>query len=172
MPAYVRLVAQERQVAVIDIDGVLADVRHRLHHVTRRPKDWEAFFAAAHHDPPLAEGLEVARRLGEAFEVVYLSGRPERCRRDTEQWFARHDLPEGELRLRREGDRRPARLVKVDELHRLARDAEVVVLVDDDTEVCDAARRAGFDVMPATWMPEEPEEAAALRVAQEDEGRT
>lgn len=164
--------AQERQVAVIDIDGVLADVRHRLHHVREQPKDWEAFFAAARHDRPLAEGLEVARRLAEAFEVVYLSGRPERCRRDTGRWLARHELPEGELRLRKEGDRRPARLVKVDELRRLARDAEVVVLVDDDTEVCDAARRAGFDVMPATWMPEEPEEAAALRVAQDDEGRT
>lgn len=164
--------AQVRQVAVVDIDGVLADVRHRLHHVQRAPKDWEAFFAAARHDQPLAEGLEVARRLAEAFEVVYLSGRPERCRRDTEQWFARYGVPDGELRLRREGDRRPARLVKVDELRRLARDAEVVVLVDDDPDVCDAARRAGFDVMPATWMPEEPSEAAALRSAQEAEGRT
>ena len=34
-------------VAVLDIDGVLADVSHRLGHVQRRPKDWDAFFAAA-----------------------------------------------------------------------------------------------------------------------------
>lgn len=159
----------------MDIDGVLADVRHRLRHVrgdAGRPRNWDAFFAAAPEDPPLAEGLEVARRLAEAYEVVYLSGRPERCRRDTEEWFARHGVPAGELRLRREGDRRPARVVKVGELRRLARDAEVVVLVDDDPEVCDAARAAGFDVLPATWMPEERDQAAALRRAQEDEGRT
>ena len=43
--------------AVFDIDGVLADVRHRLHHVTARPKDWDAFFGAAPDDPPLREGL-------------------------------------------------------------------------------------------------------------------
>jgi hypothetical protein len=165
-------VGTRRQVAVIDIDGVLADVRHRLHHVKQRPKDWDAFFAAARDDEPLAEGIEVAQRLGEAYEVVYLSGRPEKCRRDTEDWFDRHGVPAGELRLRRQGDRRPARLVKVDELRRLARDAEVIVLVDDDPEVCEAARSAGFDVLPATWMPEEPDEAAALRTAQEDEGRT
>ena len=81
-------------------------------------------------------------------------------------------MPAGELRLRREGDRRPARVVKVGELRRLARDAEVVVLVDDDPEVCEAARAAGFDVLPASWMPEERGDAAALREAQEDEGRS
>jgi len=32
----------------VSIDGVLADVHHRLHHIARRPKDWPAFFAAAH----------------------------------------------------------------------------------------------------------------------------
>ena len=37
-------------VAVVDIDGVVADVRHRLHHVADRPKDWRSFFAAAADD--------------------------------------------------------------------------------------------------------------------------
>lgn len=156
----------------MDIDGVLADVRHRLHHVATRPKDWQAFFAAAPQDPPLAEGLEVVRRLAEVYDIVYLSGRPEQCRRDTEAWFARHDLPAGELRLRPARDRRPARLMKVDELRRLSADAEVVVHVDDDPQVIEASRAAGFDVLPATWMPEEPLEAEALRAAQEDEGRS
>ena len=41
----------QQRVAVIDIDGVLADVGHRLHHIQGRPKDWAAFFAAAGDDP-------------------------------------------------------------------------------------------------------------------------
>ena len=44
----------------------------------------------------------------------------------------------------------------------------VTVLVDDDTAVLAAARAAGFDVLPATWMGDAP----ALREAQEEDGRT
>lgn len=158
----------DRMVAVIDIDGVLADVRHRLRHVTQRPKDWRAFFAGAADDPLLAEGAETVRRLADVYEVVYLSGRPEGLRGVTDRWFRHHDLPTGELLLRPPGDYRPARFFKVETLQRLAERSTVVVLVDDDPRVLDAAREAGFDVLPATWMGEH----SALREAQERDGRT
>ena len=156
-----------RQIAVIDIDGVVADVRHRLHHLEGR-KDWGAFFRAAPRDPLLDVGFETVTKLAEVYDVVYLSGRPEFCRADTERWFTKHSLPEGELRLRPRGDHRPARLFKVDELRRLQKRAPIAVLVDDDPLVCDSAREAGFDVLPATWMGEAP----LLIEAQETEGRT
>ena len=158
----------QRPIAVIDIDGVLADVRHRLHHVKDRPKDWVAFFAAAPDDPPLDKGLETARRLAEVCDVVYLSGRPEHCRQDTLDWFEKYDVPPGELILRRRGDYRPARVTKVETLDRLSERATVSVFVDDDPLVCEAARAAGYDVLPADWMPEQP----TLLEAQEVEGRT
>lgn len=157
-----------RPVAVIDIDGVLADVRHRLHHVTGRPKRWSAFFAAAAEDGLLAEGEHTVRRLAEVCDVVYLSGRPERLRRVTASWLGRFDLPEGPLLLRPEGDSRPSRVYKLEALRRLAATATVLVLVDDDPRVLEAAREAGFDVLPATWMGEH----SSLREAQERDGRT
>lgn len=155
-------------IAVVDIDGVLADVRHRLHHVRAAPKDWAAFFAAAPDDPVLPQGRVTAARLAEVFEIVYLSGRPEHCRDDTVAWLARHGLPAGRLLLRPLGDRRPARLLKVERLRALAADRPVAVLVDDDPLVLEAAREAGFDVLPADWMPEDD----ALRRAQEVQGET
>lgn len=155
-------------VAVVDIDGVLADVRHRLHHVQSSPKDWAAFFAAAPEDPLLEQGHDTATRLAEVFDVVYLSGRPERCREDTLAWLRQHGLPDGELLLRPPGDHRPARLLKVEVLDRLAADRRIAVLVDDDPLVLDAARRAGYDVLPADWMPAD----QTLRDAQEVEGET
>ena len=154
--------------AVIDIDGVLADVRHRLHHVRERPKDWRAFFAAAPDDPLLDEGSRVVRALAEVHQVVYLSGRPESCRADTMAWLGRQDLPEGDVHLRPHDDRRPGRFFKVDVLRRLARHREIAVLVDDDPLVCEAATAAGYDVLPATWMGEQP----ALLEAQEVDGET
>ncbi len=157
-----------RMVAVVDIDGVVADVRHRLRHVTDRPKNWGAFFAGAADDPVLSEGEETVRRLAEVYDFVYLSGRPERLRQVTERWFRRHGLPPGSLVLRPADDHRPARFLKVEVLRRLAETRTVVVLVDDDPRVLDEARQAGFDVLPATWMGEH----SALREAQERDGRT
>ena len=167
---------------VFDIDGVLADVRHRLHHVAARPKDWDAFFAAAPSDPPLAEGLAAAQAAAQAGQrIVYLTGRPQRCRADTTAWLAQHGLPEGQLFMRDDADRRPARLTKVAALRRLARTHTVSALVDDDAAVVAAARAAGFTVLHATWMAPDIEgvdsapgqgSQEVLFEIQESEGRT
>ena len=157
----------QRGIAVVDIDGVLADVRHRLHYLEGQ-KDWGGFFRAARKDPLLQVGYDTVLELAGVYEIVYLSGRPEHCRRDTERWFDKHGMPDGELRLRPHRDMRPARLFKVEELRKLQQRAPVAVLVDDDPQVCEAAMAAGFDVLPATWMGEAP----LLIQAQEDEGRT
>jgi phosphoglycolate phosphatase-like HAD superfamily hydrolase len=157
-----------RPLAAFDIDGVLADVRHRLRHVERRPKDWEAFFAAAPDDPPLAPGVALVLESAKDCEVVYVTGRPERCRADTLAWFDKHGLPAGRLSMRGGRDRRPARIAKPELLQRLAAGRVVAVVVDDDPAVCAAYEQAGFPVLRAEWMGSEP----ALRQAQEDEGRT
>ena len=139
--------------AVFDIDGVLADVRHRLHHVASRPKDWDAFFGAAPLDPPLAEGLgAVATAARAGHVIVYLTGRPERCRRATLAWLADQGLPAGELFMRDDSDRRPARMTKVATLRRLSRRYRVGAFVDDDAAVVEAVRAAGVPVLHAQWM--------------------
>ncbi|WP_395574691.1 hypothetical protein [Streptomyces sp. BK79] len=155
-------------VAVFDLDNTLADTAHRQRFLERRPRDWDAFFAAAPHDPPLEEGIALARESAEECGIVYLTGRPERCRRDTLDWLAAHGLPEGPVHMRGDADRRPARRTKLEILRRLARTHEVRVLVDDDDLVCDDAERAGFTVVRARWAAR----SAALRAAQEREGRT
>lgn len=168
--------------AVFDIDGVLADVRHRLHHVAVRPKDWAAFFAAAPADPPLAAGLAAVAAAHEAgHRIVYLTGRPERCRDDTLAWLAAHGLPGGPLHMRGDADRRPARVTKVATLRRLSRQHRIAACFDDDAAVVAAIRSAGFPVHHADWMGDDAEglgEApgasahAVLFEIQEGDGRT
>ncbi|MEU9291247.1 hypothetical protein AB0D57_43165 [Streptomyces sp. NPDC048275] len=159
---------RSRPLAVFDLDGTLADTAHRQRFLEREPRDWAAFFAAAPQDPPLAEGVALALKRARDCEVVYLTGRPERCRRDTVDWLAAQGLPEGRIWMRRNDDRRPARRTKLDILRGLARDREIRVLVDDDELVCDEAERAGFKVVRARWGTA----SAALKDAQEREGRT
>lgn len=157
-----------RAYAAVDLDGVVADVRHRLHHLEVGRKDWDAFFAGIPDDPVHPEGLAVAQELAREHDLVYLSGRPERTRAATEEWLDRHGAPAGTVLLRRDGDRRPARITKLAILRRLARERPVAVLVDDDPAVCRAAREAGFTVMEATWSRPEP----TLFDAQERLGET
>jgi phosphoglycolate phosphatase-like HAD superfamily hydrolase len=162
-------------VAVIDLDGTVADVRHRLHHLQRRPKDWDGFFRGIPDDKPLAEGVAVARTLAQGHQLVYLTGRPERHRAATEAWLRRHDLPPGQLMMRRDGDRRPARVAKLALLRRLAAQRRVAAFVDDDPAVCAAARDAGFPVLVAEWATDADNDSGGpleLWAAQEEDGRT
>lgn len=163
-----RDVPSSRPLAVIDIDGVVADVRHRLRFLERRPKDWVRFFAAAPLDPPLPEGLARVSELMVDHEIVYLTGRPERCRQDTLDWLAAHGIGGHPVLMRRNGDHRPARRTKLRHLDRLAARARVAIVVDDDPDVCAALRAAGYPVQHADWMTR----PATLHVAQEVEGRT
>jgi hypothetical protein len=165
-------VDDELPIAVIDIDGVVADVRHRLHHISRRPKDWDAFFAAATHDPPHPEGLGVVRTIAEGHEIVYVTGRPERTRGATVEWLDRHGIGGHRLVMRPEGDRRPAAQVKAQLVARLARGRRIGIVVDDDAQVLAAMRAAGHPVFPADWERRALDESAALTAAQERDGRT
>lgn len=158
---------------VFDIDGVVADVRHRLRFVERKPKDWDSFFAAMDADGPLAEGITMAQEHAAAgHRIVYLTGRNEDYRRLTLGWLARHGLPEGRLVMRRSDDRRPARVFKPAALRRIAADARVVAVVDDDDAVVAVLARDGWPVVHAAWMTADVEAQATLFDAQEIDGRS
>ncbi|HEX4427956.1 MAG TPA: hypothetical protein VHZ96_01670 [Frankiaceae bacterium] len=159
---------EQRPVAVIDVDGVVADVRHRVPHLERRPRDWDAFFAAAGDDTPLAVGVSRVQALAADHDIVWLTGRPEHLRTTTLDWFARHDLPSGRLIMRRGNDRRPAKIVKRAELRRLAAGRKVDIVIDDDPAVVSALAADGWPVELADWIPYAPE----MGTAQEESGRT
>jgi len=153
---------------VLDIDGVVADVRHRLHHVAGRPKDWPAFFAGTAADPPLSCGTRLARELAAAHDIVWLTGRPEHLRATTADWLAANRLPAGRLQMRSEGDFRPAPEFKLAVLIELAAGREIGVVVDDDPAVVAAVGAAGLPTRLADWVPYSP----TLGAAQHREGRT
>jgi phosphoglycolate phosphatase-like HAD superfamily hydrolase len=154
--------------AVFDVDGVLADVRHRLHHLQRSPPDWRRFFAAAGDDPLLPPGVHLLRRSARRHPIAYVTGRPESLRRVTRDWLRSHDLPAGRLLMRPSGDHRPARIVKLELLVQLTVEAPIALVVDDDPEVVETLRRTGLTVRHATWVVRD----AALRAAQDEDGRT
>jgi phosphoglycolate phosphatase-like HAD superfamily hydrolase len=154
-------------IAVFDIDGVVADVRHRLHLLEKRPKDWSAFFAAAADDPGLEQGINRVLAAVAHHELVWLTGRPNSLRAVTRRWLADHGLPGAELIMRSQRDFRPAPVLKLAELNKL-RARQVELFVDDDAKVIAAASHAGFPAVLADWMDAPP----VLSQAQDQAGRT
>ena len=134
-------------IAGVDIDGVLADPTHRLHHLSTRPKNWQRFFASVDKDAPLPEGKRLVSQLQEdGIALVYVSGRPEFLRRATVNWLDRHGFPQAPLYLRPRGDFRPAPVLKQEVYRRMAEEFEIRQIVDDDERVVETLRTAGFPV--------------------------
>lgn len=160
--------------AVFDVDGVVADVRHRVHHLNGPWKDWDAFFEDAHVDPLLAPGAQLVERLAREHDIAWLTGRPEWLRRVTERWMDAAGLPHEALFMRPPHDFRPARFYKLDMLQRIEARHPVGVgaFIDDDPDVIETVSAAGFPAMLAEWVPRNGSIGATLREAQEKLGRT
>jgi len=132
------------EVVVFDIDGTLADVSERVHHVRRKPKNWTAFFAGIVQDKAIRSMVRLCNLLHDAgVRIVLCSGRPERYRPQTASWLAREGVRYDELRLRRDGDRRSDTIAKREMVADLDRD-RVLFIVEDRSSVVEMWRAEGF----------------------------
>ena len=132
---------------ICDLDGSLCEITHRLRHVTNGGHDWDAFFAGIPHDDlcePIAEILHAFNVIDE-HAVLLVSGRPEKCRNDTEAWLSRHRIDYDELRMRPDNDSRPDHVVKMEILDAILRDGyEPFLVIDDRISVVEAWRARGL----------------------------
>lgn len=132
------------EIVVFDIDGTLADVSARLHHIRRKPKNWKAFFAGMPEDKAMHAIVRLCNLVYDAgVRVVLCSGRPEEYRPQTVEWLAREGVCYDELRLRRNGDRRSDTIAKREMLEGLDR-ATILFVVEDRASVVEMWRAEGL----------------------------
>lgn len=130
---------------IFDLDGTLADIRHRLHHIRSQQKpNWPAFFDACVNDSAhnyvvlLNELIAQASRWRydsnewSAITVIICSGRPETHRAETEKWLADHGIFYRELLMRAEGDYRADTIVKREMLDAIRGQGYNVLFAVDD----------------------------------------
>lgn len=128
---------------LFDIDGTLADLTHRLSHIQKEPKDWNAFFDACADDAPIGHIVELATMLSIHSRVVFVSGRSDRVRDVTMDWLRDRGLF-GPLYMRRDGDHRPDDIVKGELLEEILGDGwKPVMAFDDRNQVVEMWRSRG-----------------------------
>lgn len=145
----------------VDIDGVLADISHRLDFINGEQKNYDRFYGACmaqdkaiKHNIAWIAGL--ARQSG---TLAFITGRPERTRELTRLWLKEYAIdillrhfnndpehPSVNIFMRKDGDHRPSPQVKTE----LVRDAysyhlenwtyndqTTVMILDDDEDNLD-----------------------------------
>jgi hypothetical protein len=140
-------------VVVFDIDGTVADCRHRQHYAVADPPQWDAFFAGSNVDMPLPQGVALARQYAAHDNLAWLTGRFERYRDLTTAWLRDLGLPTTRLHMRPDNDLRPVQVFKAERLSQLAGENDILLVVDDDNRVVATLRKAGWPVHHARWMP-------------------
>ncbi|GAB3161860.1 hypothetical protein GCM10027258_79670 [Amycolatopsis stemonae] len=144
----------DRPVAVLDVDGFVADGSWRLPLLVPQPatasrQAWAAFFDAAGADRPIPSGVALAHHLAADNDIVWLTARSDRIYQLTADWLRQHELPDGELVMRPNDDLRPSPVWKLEQLHLIAAVRSIAVVVDDDHRVLKMAAEQGFPVQLA-----------------------
>ena len=152
-----------KDIIVCDLDGTLCNIDHRLHFVqvaegaprvansgsiTYPRKDWDSFFNGVPNDTvnePVLEVLDRFKSAQQIYEIVFCSGRPERCRADTVEWLEAYvGYGHYELYMRQDGDFRSDDIVKQEILDKHIDKERVLFALDDRNQVVDMWRRNGL----------------------------
>ena len=136
-------------VVLVDLDGTMADIGHRLHHVKQEPKDWQGFFRAIPDDTPREEVVNIVRGYWKrGYQIMFVSGRPETYRGHTELWLSPVFPHYMALFMRRWGDHRPDTTVKEEMLTTYFQDRSWVYrVIDDRKSVIEMWRSYGLNVV-------------------------
>lgn len=138
----------EQPAFICDIDGTVADNKHREHFLHRSPKDWDGFFAEAFKDEPKSNVLDIASylRLVCGWRFVFVTGRNEQQRDITVQWLREHAVRYDHLYMRAADDRRPDHEIKREiYVHDIEPHFDVKLVLDDRTSVVKMWRELGLE---------------------------
>jgi hypothetical protein len=132
------------EIVIFDIDGTLADISGRRHHVEKRPKDWEAFFRGIPQDKAIQSMVRLCNILYQSgIKILLCSGRREQDRTATVKWLTQEGVQYHELILRRDNDKRSDTVVKREMLAGLDR-SKILFVVEDRSGVVEMWRSEGL----------------------------
>lgn len=137
----------QKKTVIFDIDGTLADIRHRRGFLEGDKPDWNRFNAAMGDDTPNGPVVTLYKTLWETggFDIILTTGRNEKFRSVTEQWLIWNEIPFGRMIMREDNDNRADHIIKEEILNQLLSEGQQIEFtVDDRQQVVDMWRRNGI----------------------------
>ncbi|WP_298916072.1 HAD family acid phosphatase [uncultured Algimonas sp.] len=122
---------------IFDMDGTLADIAHRVHHVRRKGrKDWTRFHEGISEDRPNKAVVSLYMTLWHSgdYDLQIVTGRNEAHRGATEDWLDRHGIPFNRVTMRADRDFRSDIVVKQEILERFIEEGRTVLFAVDDRD--------------------------------------
>ncbi len=137
-------------IILFDLDGTIADLQHRLHHILKQPKDWKSFHAGCKSDAPIECIVKLIKHLTTwkihaGPDIWIVTGRSSSTRKDTEAWLSEHDILYDKLIMRPSSDHTDDDILKVRWLEdgTIPKD-QVLCVFEDRSRVVKAWRAAGI----------------------------
>ena len=115
---------------IFDIDGTIADGSHRVHYITpdydmlshkilsvdnldKFAPDWDSFYKESINDKPIPDMVNLLRRIeGTGAQILFVTGRPEKYKEQTEEWLIKYVTANFELYMRKPNDYRQDFIIK------------------------------------------------------------
>ena len=140
-----------RNCIVFDIDGTIADNKHRSHYVRDKPKNWPQYKSLLHLDTPFNDIVNIMKLFYETDHIINLcSGREVTEYPDTEKWLKRYNIFHmiKYVYMREERDYRPDDIIKIELIEEMRNDGyEPILWFDDRDRVVKAIREQGIRVL-------------------------
>lgn len=144
---------RKKQALIIDIDGTMANINHRLHYVRDVKKDWGKFFSEVKGDSVnrwCAEILERFRNddVYKHHDILFVSGRPDSTMKDTKEWLKDNNIGYDKLFMRKRDDYRKDNTIKeIIYNFNIKPYYDVLFVVDDREQVVQMWRSKGLVVL-------------------------
>lgn len=133
------------KIIIVDVDGTLADIEHRRHYVSSKPKNWGAFFRSQKFDTPHSDIVYLVNLLkSDGNTVIVASGRGDDTKDQTVQWLTQHGVQFDDIFMRKAGDYRSDDIIKKEILEEIrVKYGEPYMAIDDRDQVVNMWRQNG-----------------------------
>lgn len=132
------------KIVLFDLDGTLADVTHRRHHVTGDSKEWDLFHQACVDDIPMPGVCDLLGLLANTYEIWIVSGRDDSVADQTYLWLHRYGIHYDRILMRKKGDYTEDQLLKQHWLDTEIPKERVAMVFDDRARVVAMWRANGL----------------------------
>ena len=122
-------------VYLCDLDGTLCNVSHRRQYVATKPRNQDAWNAGLVNDKPNLAVLGIITSLTYYYPLIFVSGRSDDYRKQTEEWLEKYDISYNALYMRKYKDHRDDVIVKGEIADEIEKEYNILGVFDDRQKV-------------------------------------